>query len=77
LKAERKQQAIHCNSERGPSFGVGPCDIAVFDNCNTNTDSRTFLGASYTNDTGLNDSFVFTGSYYFQIKEIEVFEITD
>jgi hypothetical protein len=77
LKAEKKHFAICCNSERGPEFGVGPCDIAVFDNCNTNTGSWTFLGSSYTNDTGLNREVVFTGSGNFRVKEIEVFEITD
>jgi hypothetical protein len=95
LKAERKREAISCNSGRGPFFGgdigvydncnanarsftrFGECDISVAGNCNANANSYTFLGASYTNDTGLDEFVVFTGSDCFQVKEIEVFEITD
>jgi hypothetical protein len=49
LKAERKDEAICCVSDWGPSFGS---DMHVFDNCN-NTESSTYLGNTYTNDTGL------------------------
>jgi hypothetical protein len=31
----------------------------------------------HTNDTGLDNTVVFTGSLNFQVKEVEVFEITD
>jgi hypothetical protein len=72
VKAEEKHRAIYCNSERGPYFG----DIAVSDDCNGNTGSFTYLGHAYTNDTGLDEWVVFTGSQYFRVKEIEVFEIT-
>jgi hypothetical protein len=72
LKAEMKDQAILCDSERGPWFyGFG-----VFDNCNASTKSWTSLGTAYTNDTGLDGNIVFTGSALFQVTEIEVFEIT-
>jgi hypothetical protein len=77
LKADANHQAIDCNSEWGPCFGYSPCDIAVSDNCNTNTDSYTQLGICYANDTGLGYGVVLTGSWTFQVKEIEVFEITD
>jgi hypothetical protein len=74
LKAEKKDEAIFCDSGRGPDF----CDICVWDNCNTNTNSFTFnFGISYTNDTGLDGKTFFTGSETFKLKEIEVFEITD
>jgi hypothetical protein len=73
LKAGEKHRVIYCYYACGPCFG----DISVSDNCNANTDSYTFLGIAYTNDTGLNGKTVFTGSYNFQVKEIEVFEITD
>jgi hypothetical protein len=77
LKAEEKRQAIYCASGLGPCFGGNyNCDIAVFDNCNANTCSDTCLGHTYTNDTGLDSEVVFTGSFHFQVKEIEVFEIT-
>jgi hypothetical protein len=39
--------------------------------------SSTWLGGAYTNDTGLGGMTVFTGSLHFQVREIEVFEITD
>jgi hypothetical protein len=73
LKAEKKQFAIFCHSERGPCFGDN--DMRVRDNCNASTLSYTYLGFSYINDTGLAEDIVFTGSHYFQVKEIEVFEI--
>jgi hypothetical protein len=76
LKAEKKQRAILCCSEMGPCFG-DPCDMAVRDNCNADTWSDTSLGWCYTNDTGLSMFVVFTGSDNFQVKEIEVFGITD
>jgi hypothetical protein len=74
LKADWKHGAIYCYFRRGPCFGSS--DIAVCDNCNANTDSFTSLGRTYTNDTGLKEGIVFRGSEYFQVKEIEVFEIT-
>jgi hypothetical protein len=73
LKADEKPRAIWCDSGWGPCF----YDMSVSDNCNANTDSSTRLGFAYTNDTGLDQCAVFTGSRYFQVKEIEVFEITD
>jgi hypothetical protein len=73
LKASDQQQAIYCDSERGPCF----YDISVFDHCNENTLSWTYLGSSYRNDTGLDRRIFFTGSEYFQVKEIEVIEIMD
>jgi hypothetical protein len=76
LNAENKLDAIYCNSESGPTFGRG-IDIAVHDNCNENTKSQTWLGVTYTNDTALDKGIVFTGSDKFQVKEIEVFEVTD
>jgi hypothetical protein len=73
LKAEEKDEAIYCYSECGPCF----YDISVWGNCNANTNSWTELGRSYPNDTGLDGKTVFTGSWHFRVKEIEVFEITD
>jgi hypothetical protein len=73
LEAEKKNQAIGCYSEWGPQFGN---DIAVSDSCNPTTENGTYLGVSYTNDTGLDNDIVFTGSQKFQVTEVEVFEIT-
>jgi hypothetical protein len=76
LKAEKKDEAINCRSDYGPIFGSGT-DLYVYNNCNANAGSGTFLGSSYTPDTGLNKKTFFTGSPTFKVKEIEVFEITD
>jgi hypothetical protein len=57
LKTERRYEAIPCDSERGPIFYGG---IAVRDNSNANTDSNSFLGGSYTNDTGLDEPSEFS-----------------
>jgi hypothetical protein len=73
LDPAEKHQAICCDSEYGPEFP----DMDVSDNCDANICSGTSLGLSYTNDTGLDGDTVFTGSANFQVKEIEVFEITD
>jgi hypothetical protein len=73
LKAENKGEAIVCASSCGPHFR----DISVSDHCNANTDSYSWLGRAYANDTGLDGNTVFTGSYSFTVKEIEVFEIAD
>jgi hypothetical protein len=73
LKVEKKHEAIRCDSKRGPDFD----DMTVEDNCNTNTDSLTgTFGSTYTNDTGLDEEIFFTGSKDFEVKEIEVFEIS-
>jgi hypothetical protein len=75
LKTRRNYQAISCTPKWGPHF----VEIDVSDHCNANTLSWSGLGCNntYTNDTGLNGSIVFTGSNHFQVKEIAVFEITD
>jgi hypothetical protein len=75
LKVEQKQNAIYCHFGWSPCFGGG-CDIAVSNHCNAHMHSYTRFGNSYANDTGLNDMIVFTGSQFFEVKEIEVFEIT-
>jgi hypothetical protein len=74
LKGETRHLAICCDSETGPDFH----DIGVSDNCNTNTNSSTFLfGSIYTNDTGQDKTTFFTGSGNYKVKDIEVFEITN
>jgi hypothetical protein len=73
LKAEEKDSALFCAAFRGPHFS----DILVNDNCNTNNDNYTSLDSSYINDMGMDGRTFFTGSEYFRVKEIEVFEITE
>jgi hypothetical protein len=73
LKAEKKHAAISYDSHWGPRFYAG---IGVSDNCNTNTENYTQLDGCYMNNTGLDNRRFFTGSPNFQVREIEVFEIT-
>jgi hypothetical protein len=93
LRDERRQWAICCNSEYGPVFGhdIDICDMIVSDNCSACADSSTawahnlilggigkrdpYGGRAYTNDTEV--EYFFTGSAFFEVKEIEVFEIAD
>jgi hypothetical protein len=75
LKAEKKDKAISCYSDGGPCFCGG---VIVKDDCNANADGYTrYFGYNYTNDTRLDGETFFTGSEKFQVKEIEVFEITE
>jgi hypothetical protein len=72
---EKKGKAILCDCGRGPHF----CNIGIFNNCNANAKSFAYFDEShdhYTNDTGLDGKTLLTGSENFQVKEIEVFEIT-
>jgi hypothetical protein len=48
----------------------------VDDNCNSNTESNASLGNSSLNDTEIDSKQFFTGSYLFQVKDIEIFDIT-
>jgi hypothetical protein len=73
LKAEKKDEAIYCYFGWGPWFS----DIAVSDNCNATSGIWTEFGHIYTNDTGRDGKTFFAGSQKFQVKEIEVFEITE
>jgi hypothetical protein len=79
LKAEKKQNAIYCNSAYGPRFGGGSgADIYVSDNCNTNRDSYTRIGTHWSDSKYANDTafeYFFTGAEKFTVKEIKVFEI--
>jgi hypothetical protein len=76
LEPERKEYAIDTDSSYCPIFGSGR-DLLVSSQCNTNTSSRTSsFGSTYTNNSGVANDKLFTGSSHFKVKEIEVFEIT-
>jgi hypothetical protein len=66
LKAEKKDKAIACDSSTGPHF----CDLVVSDQCKRYNSSTFNFGNVYADKTGLD------GKRCFQVKEIEVFEIT-
>jgi hypothetical protein len=75
LKAARANSAIGCYAESGPRFGS---DLDVSNHCNQAAHySSTNLDCVYTNDTEVDSDSVFTGSMLFEVKEIEVFEITE
>jgi hypothetical protein len=74
LKQECKSRAIWCSSVWGPAFYD---DLAIVARCNERTESYTRdFGSTFTNDTGLPGGSFFTGSTHFQVKEIEILEIT-
>jgi hypothetical protein len=75
LKLNCSQYAIRCTSSYGPTFGSGHT-IGVGTNFTaTNSSYTRFSG--YMNDTGLDDTIVFTGEYTFTVKEMEVFTLTE
>jgi hypothetical protein len=73
LKAEEKDRTISCDCYSGPHFS----ELVVFGDCDDASRGWTEFGTIYNNDTGLDGKTFFTGSAYFQVREIEVFEITD
>jgi hypothetical protein len=75
LKEDSRNQAIFCGAGAGPCFGTS--DLVVADGCNELVENKTSLGLTYENGTSLNDNHALLGSHYFQVKEIEVFQITD
>jgi hypothetical protein len=73
LKLEQKESAIFCLSSCGPHFG----NIYISDDCDASPSNDSSLGRTDANGTGLDGQKVLTGSQYFTVKEIEVFEIAD
>jgi hypothetical protein len=75
LMAEESARAIFCSEEKGPGFH----DILISDNCNSSADSYGYFDGcvdTYSNDTQRGKQTYFGRSDCFQVKEIEVFEIT-
>jgi hypothetical protein len=75
LKPDLSKYAICCHASYGPVFGYGHT-ICVSRNCIANNSSYARL-SGYVNDTGLDDSTVFTGETNFTMKEIELFALTE
>jgi hypothetical protein len=69
--------SIYCNSYYGPTWGGG-YDLYVSNNCNQNASSYSNLGFTYRHPNlvyGSNEATTFlTGSFNFQVEEIEVFQ---
>ena len=64
--------AIYRSSSYGPTFGH--LDIAIKDNANSNTNSYTLFGHSYSIPSGIKDrNTILAGTYMFTPDEVEVF----
>jgi hypothetical protein len=78
LKAEAKEKAIIGYSWRGPHFEGG---FSLCDNSNARPQNdcsyTSSFGNGYENDTTLDGKTFLTGSEWFTVKELEVFEIVD
>ena len=65
--------AIYRSSSYGPTFGGGH-DIFIEDNSNSNTNSYTQFGNSYSLPSGIKDRItILAGTYNFTPDEVEVF----
>ena len=65
--------AIYRSSSYGPTFGGGH-DIVIKDNANSNTNSYTNFGQSYSLPSGIKDRItILAGTYKFTPDEVEVF----
>jgi hypothetical protein len=73
MKPDKGECAICCDIRWGPSFCGG---FAIADQCDRNLRNECGnFGIVYENNTGLASSTFLTGSDYFIVKEIEVFEV--
>jgi hypothetical protein len=74
LKPETKSLAIICDASRGPDFGRG--DLVVRGACRARPNSyHGSFGYTYQNDTGIAGSKLLTGDEYFNVDDVEVFEV--
>jgi len=77
INSNRQHRAIFCNPELGPIFGSS--DIAISNDANSTIDSSSGLGATYKHPLyvyGSNEAKTFlSGSYNFQLDEIEVYKL--
>lgn len=70
---KRPSNAIYRGSSYGPLFGSGN-DIRIADNANSNTNSYTSFGDSYSVPSGVKDRFtILAGTQKFSPDEVEVF----
>ena len=65
--------AIYWRSSYGPTFGGGH-DIYIANNANSNTNSYTNFGRSYSLPSGVQDrTTILAGTYKFTPDEVDVF----
>ena len=66
-------RVIRHYSSYGPTFGRG-YDIYIANNANSNTNSYTNFGHSYSVPSGVQDkTTILAGTHYFTPDEVEVF----
>jgi hypothetical protein len=76
LLKEHLDHALYGKADRGPCFGYGH-NIGVVNNCNASPSNYTgYFGTTYSNDTELDRETLLTGGEWFQVQEIEVFELS-
>ena len=69
----RPSYAIYKYSGYGPTFGVGR-DIYIANNANSNTNSYTAFGSTYSAPSGVQNRLtILAGTYNFTPDEVEVF----
>ena len=69
----KPRYAIERTTSHGPAFG-GSHDICINDNANSNTNSYTDFGHSYSVPSGVQDKrTILAGTYKFTPDEVEVF----
>jgi len=69
----KASNAIEKSSSHGPTFGGGH-DIVINDNANSNTNSYTNFGHSYSVPSGVQDrKTILAGTYSYTPNEVEVF----
>ena len=69
----RPSNAIRQYSSYGPTFGGG-LDIHIAYNANSNTNSYTYFGHSYSVPSGVQDRLtILAGTYKFTPDDVEVF----
>jgi len=76
MKCSKCEKALYCHRSYGPIFGGGH-NLYISNNSNTNNDSHSNLGNSYSFPDyayGSEEAKSFlAGSYKFQVSEIEVY----
>ncbi|KAK2569435.1 BTB/POZ domain-containing protein KCTD21 [Acropora cervicornis] len=72
LLPEKMDQAIHCCSNYGPTFGAGP-DLRIANNPNSNSACSARLSNCYQLPAGQKANTFFTGAETFNLTELEVF----
>jgi hypothetical protein len=72
---KQADMAVYHDARRGPVFGYNGYDLKLYGDWRKGDQCYSRLGNNYNNDTGIAGNKVLTGSEYFAVQEIEVFEL--